>query len=89
VAALVALMLLKVYNKKLYFLTVQEMMIVSFLLIGWILSWFKFNNLFIQAFKELFNKEITIASYYFIFFCIGTIGDLILFIKGNYNVLFK
>ncbi len=64
-------------------------MIVSFLLIGWILSWFKFNNLFIQAFKELFNKEITNATYYFIFFCIGTMGDLILFIKGNYNVFFK
>ncbi|MCB2294771.1 hypothetical protein LGK95_14825 [Clostridium algoriphilum] len=63
------------------------MMIVSFLLIGWILSWFKFNNLFIQAFKELFNKEITIASYYFIFFCVGTISDLILFINGTYNVI--
>jgi hypothetical protein len=62
------------------------MLIVSFLLIGWILCWFKFNNMFIGAFKELFNMEITIASYYFIFFCIGTIGDLILFIKGIYNV---
>ena len=38
------------------------MMIVSFLLIGWILSWFKFNNFLIQAFQELFNKEITFAS---------------------------
>ena len=65
------------------------MMIVSFLLIGWILSWFKFNSLFIQAFKELFNKEITNASYYFIFSCVGTIGDLILFIRGNYNIFFK
>jgi len=62
------------------------MMIVSFLLIGWILSWFKFNALFIQALKELFNKEITIASYYFVFFCIGTFGDLLLFFKGAYNV---
>ncbi len=64
----------------------KEMMIVSFLLIGWILNWFKFNKLFIQAFKELFNKEITIASYYFIFFCVGTIGDLILFFNGTYKV---
>ncbi|MEK4231245.1 hypothetical protein [Solibacillus sp. FSL H8-0538] len=62
------------------------MMIVSFLVIGWILSWFKFNNLFIQAFKELFNKEITIASYYFIFFCVGIIGDLFLSIRGAYDV---
>ena len=44
------------------------MTIVSFLLIGWILSWFKFEQLFIQAFQELFNKTITKASYYFIFF---------------------
>lgn len=65
------------------------MMIVSFLLIGWILSWFKFNKMFIQAFKELFNKKITIASYYFIFFCVGTIGDVILFARGNYNIFFK
>jgi hypothetical protein len=42
--------------------------------------------LFIQAFKELFNKEITAASYYFIFFCIGAFGDIILFMKGAYNV---
>jgi hypothetical protein len=62
----------------------KEMMIVSFLLIGWILSWFKFESFFIQAFQELFNKEITIASYYFVFFCVGAIGDLILFFNGDY-----
>lgn len=62
----------------------KEMMIISFLLISWILSWFKFDELFIQALKELFNKKATIASYYFIFFCIGAIGDLILFFNGNY-----
>ncbi|MGE7020946.1 hypothetical protein [Solibacillus cecembensis] len=66
------------------------MMIMVFLLSGWILSWFKFDRLFIQAFKELFNKEITIASYYFIFFCVGTIGDLVLFFNGEYiNRLFS
>ncbi|MBU3114875.1 hypothetical protein [Clostridium lacusfryxellense] len=65
------------------------MMIVSFLLIGWILNWFKFSKIFIQAFKELFKKEITIASYYFIFFCIGTISDFILVINGAYNVILK
>ena len=43
------------------------MTIVSFLLIAWILSWFKFEQLFIQAFQELFNKTISKASYYFIF----------------------
>jgi len=37
------------------------MTIITFLIIGWILSWFKFNKLFIQAFQELFNKEISNA----------------------------
>ncbi len=64
------------------------MTIASFLIIAWILSWFKFEQLFIQAFKELFNKEVTKATYYFIFFCIGTIGDITLFFNGTfYNVL--
>jgi hypothetical protein len=62
------------------------MTIASFLIIGWILSLFKFNKLFIQAFQELFNKEISNASYYFEFFCIGLFGDLILLIKGTYYV---
>ncbi|KSU58365.1 hypothetical protein AS034_20030 [[Bacillus] enclensis] len=60
------------------------MAIVSFLLIGWILGWFKFDELFIQAIKELFSKEITKASYYFVFFCIGALGDIVLFFKGIY-----
>lgn len=63
------------------------MVIVTFLIIGWILSWFKFNELFTQAFKELFKLEITNASYYFVFFCIGFLGDLVLFIKGTYEVI--
>ncbi len=63
------------------------MTIITFLIIGWILSWFKFNKLFIQAFKELFKKEISNASYYFVFFCIGVFGDLILFFKGTYELI--
>ena len=63
------------------------MAITTFLIIGWILSWFKFNKLFIQAFKELFKLEITNASYYLVFFCIGSFGDLILFIKGTYEII--
>jgi hypothetical protein len=63
------------------------MAIVTFLIIGWILSWFKFNKLFIQAFKELFKLEITNASYYFVFFCLGFFGDLILLFKGTYELI--
>lgn len=60
------------------------MTIVSFLLIAWILSWFKFEEIFIQAVKELFNKEVSKASYYFIFFCIGVLGDIVLFFNGTF-----
>jgi hypothetical protein len=60
------------------------MTIISFIIVGWVLSWFKFEQLFIKAFKELFNKDITIASYYFIFFCIGAIGDIALLFNGTY-----
>ena len=61
------------------------MTIVSFLIIGWILSWFKFDQTFIQAFQELFNKTITIASYYFIFFCFGALGDIVLLVTGRFT----
>jgi len=64
-----------------------KLAIFTFLMIAGILSWFKFNELFIQAFKELFKFEITKASYYFTFFCIGFLGDLILFLKGTYEIM--
>ena len=63
------------------------MAIVTFLIIGWILSWFKFNHLFIEAFKELFRMEISNASYYFVFFLVGSVGDLILFLQGTYEII--
>ncbi|MEX3622597.1 hypothetical protein [Viridibacillus arvi] len=60
------------------------MIIVSFIIIAWVLSWFKFEQIFIQAFKELFNKEISKASYYFIFACLGAIGDIVALLNGSY-----
>ncbi|GGE85468.1 hypothetical protein [Priestia taiwanensis] len=60
------------------------MIVISFLVLGWVLSWFKFEQLFIKAFEELFTKHITIASYYFIFFCIGAVGDIALLFNGTY-----
>ena len=51
-----------------------DIAIITFLLIGWILNWFKFEGLVIQAFRELFNKDITKASYYFLFLSIGVFG---------------
>lgn len=64
------------------------MAIVAFLIIGWILSWFKFEGVIIQAFKELFSKDITKATYYLVFFCLGLIGDIVLLFQGAYYEYF-
>jgi hypothetical protein len=61
-----------------------KMSIVSFLLVAWFLSWFNVNALFVRAIKELFNKEVTDATYYFVFLCIGIIGEIILLFRGIY-----
>lgn len=59
------------------------MTIIIFLLIGWALTWVNFDFIFIQAFQELFDMNITIASYYFIFFAIGALGELIMFFRNR------
>ncbi len=64
------------------------MAIVTFLITGWILSWFKFDEIIVQTFKELFNKDITKATYYFIFFCLGIFGEIVLLFQGAYYEYF-
>ncbi|MNI80755.1 hypothetical protein D3C73_1373140 [compost metagenome] len=60
------------------------MAIITLLIIAWILNWFKFDRLFIQALKELFNKQVSSATYYFLFLCLGIFGDIVLFLQGAY-----
>lgn len=64
------------------------MAILTFLIIAWFLTLFGFEKLIIQAFKELFNKDITIASYYFLFLIIGVFGELVLLLQGTYSEYF-
>ena len=64
------------------------MAIATFLLIAWILTLFSFEKIIIQAFKELFNKDITNASYYFLFLMIGIFGDIVLLLQGTYSEVF-
>lgn len=64
------------------------MVIITFIIVGWILSWFKIDILIIQSFKELFNKDITKATYYFLFLCIGVLGEIILLFQGGYYEYF-
>ncbi len=62
--------------------------IVTFLGIAWILNLFKFDRLFIQAFKELFGKDVSKATYYFLFLCIGIFGEIVLLFQGAYYMSF-
>ncbi len=57
--------------------------LIGSLLLAWILSWFNFENHFINAFKELFNIDISISSYYIVF---GAVGLLIGLIFKIWNV---
>lgn len=67
---------------------VINMAIITFLIIGWILSWFKFEEMVIQAFKELFSKDITKATYFFLFLCLGAFGEIVLLLQGTYSQYF-
>ena len=53
------------------------------LIIGWILSLFGFDDLFIKGFGEMFGRDITIAGYYVCFFLIGAICDMLESITGG------
>lgn len=64
------------------------MAILTFLIIAWILTLFSFEQLVIQAFKELFGKDITKATYYFLFLAIGIFGEIVLLLQGTYSEYF-
>jgi hypothetical protein len=53
------------------------------LLVAWILTWFGFDDLFIKGFHELFNKEISVATYYMIFLGIGLVIDFLMIFKNK------
>lgn len=51
------------------------MEVIGFLILGFLLTLLNFDEMFIKAFKELFNKEITTSSYYVIIFFCGVIAE--------------
>lgn len=51
------------------------------LMLSWMLTWFNFDTIFMRSVNELFNINITINGYYFIFFLIGVIADIINFLR--------
>lgn len=47
-------------------------MIVT-MIIGWILTWFNLDNIFIEAINQIFNTNYTTAVYWLLLFIIGLI----------------
>lgn len=50
--------------------------IVGALILAWFLALFGFDNLIIEGAKELFDVDITMTGYYFIFAVIGILKML-------------
>ncbi len=46
---------------------------LGMLFLAWFLSLFGFDEICVTAIKELFNYEITTATYYFVFAIVGLI----------------
>lgn len=46
---------------------------IKTMIIGWILTWFNLDNIFIEAINQIFNINYTTAVYWLLFFIIGII----------------
>lgn len=46
---------------------------ITTMIIGWILTWFNLDNIFIKAINQIFNTNYTTAVYWLLFFIIGII----------------
>lgn len=54
---------------------------LEMLILGWILTWFKLDIIFVEAINQVFNSTFNIAIYWFIFIIIGFIVKIIRLIK--------
>lgn len=54
-----------------------DMNIIGSLLLAWFLTWFSFEDVITEAMDELFNKQISVSSYYFMFFAVGALADIV------------
>lgn len=57
------------------------------LLAGWILSWFGFDHTVIQGMKEVFDVNITLTGYYFLFGFWGAIKSVANFLNPNRSTI--
>ena len=53
------------------------MNVIFCLLFAYVAALFGLNEVFIKGMHELFNKEVTDVSYYFVFFVLGLIFEII------------
>lgn len=51
------------------------------LILGWILTWFKLDTIFVEAINQVFNTTFNTAIYWFIFITIGFTVKIIKLIK--------
>jgi cytosine/uracil/thiamine/allantoin permease len=50
---------------------------LEYLLVGFIFAFFGFHKVYIKGMKELFNKDVTKASYYLSFLIAGVLYDFL------------
>lgn len=50
---------------------------ITTIILGWILTWFSLDKMFVQAINELFNTNYTVAIYWLLFLIAGFIVMLI------------
>lgn len=58
------------------------MNVIFCLLFAYVAALFGLNEIFIKGMYELFNKDVTDASYYFAFFILGLIFEIIVAAKN-------
>lgn len=57
--------------------------IISCLALAWFLSLFSIDEFVVTSFKELFDMNISVATYYFIALIFGIVIDVVSFITGR------
>lgn len=55
--------------------------IVNCLIVAWLLTFIGVDYIVINSFEELFDKELSIHTYYFFFFSVGFVRDIYSYFK--------
>lgn len=58
------------------------MILITFLIMGWLLTLFDFDSVIIHGMKEMFQLDVTEKSYWFIFLFIGLVLEFTYWVEG-------